>query len=98
VNNTREDRLGESEAILFGTGFGTGFGTVSDLFAGSGGMYVVGYDRGTIYRVTTGSGTASGAGWARANAAVPEPMALALLSPLVLAIRRVRSPLPPGEG
>jgi glucose/arabinose dehydrogenase len=48
--------------------FGSGFGSITDLTDGPGGMYVLAYDSGTVYRITTATGTSAVMG-----TMVPEP-------------------------
>ncbi len=89
ADSTDANRFLESEAITFAQEFGT----ISDLFAGPGGMYVVGFTNGQIYRITeSGSGlSAQSLGSARlVDAVLPEPMIGAFLAPLVLISRRRR--------
>lgn len=62
----------EQEAVIFGQGFGL----VSDLFPGPGGMYVIDYTDGILYRITTaGSLPASWNGLS----IVPEPQMIGLI-------------------
>ncbi|HMO25363.1 MAG TPA: PQQ-dependent sugar dehydrogenase, partial [Tepidisphaeraceae bacterium] len=49
VADNGDELLDEQDAIVFGQGFGL----VSDLFTGPGGMYVLDYSGGTLYRITT---------------------------------------------
>lgn len=80
ADNSNSNRFAEQDALLFGNDFGL----VSDLLVGPGGLYVVDFAGGTIYRITT-QPTAM-----RGSVRVPEPgwMAAAVSAAVMLVCRR----------
>ena len=70
VADNTSDLTGEQGQLSFGEGFGN----ITDLTDGPGGMYVLGYDSGTVYRITTATGTSAVMG-----TIVPEPQSLVLV-------------------
>lgn len=68
------DNTGDLTAEQGQLSFGEGFGNITDLTDGPGGMYVLGYDSGTVYRITTATGTSAVMG-----TIVPEPQSLVLV-------------------
>jgi len=68
ADNSSSDRFAEQDALIFGSDFGT----VTDLFAGPGGMYVVSLTNNTIYRITTTTGL-------QRPSIVPEPVGICLV-------------------
>jgi aldose sugar dehydrogenase len=89
ADSTDADRFLESEAITFGQEFGT----IGDLFAGPGGVYVVSFSNGAIYRITTADAgmTAQSLSLVRtADAVLPEPAMGSLIIGLGLLLGRRR--------
>lgn len=89
ADSTDANRFLESEPLTFAQELGT----IGDLFAGPGGMYVVSFGNGAIYRITTADVgmTAQSLGIVRtADAVLPEPTTLSVLAIGTLALRRRR--------
>ncbi len=89
ADGTDADRFGESAPITFAQEFGT----ITDLFAGPGGMYVVSFTNGAIYRITTtdpGLTPASLCEVRTLSAVLPEPSTLCILAIGVAVLRRRR--------
>lgn len=87
ADSTANNRFLESGSLTFGQEFGT----ITDLFAGAGGMYVLSLSHGTIYRITTAGATPSSIE-TRAMVA-PEPaLGSALLIAAVFMRRRRTKP------
>ena len=66
ADNSGGDLLAEQSSLVFSDGFGS----ITDMVVGPGGMYVVGYESGIIYRITTAPGATP---MAIASTLVPEP-------------------------
>jgi glucose/arabinose dehydrogenase len=79
ADNSSSSLFAEQGAIVWGSGFGT----VTDIKTAPGGMFVLSYDNGAIYRITTASPRASALG-----TIVPEPMCISPLALLFMALRR----------
>jgi glucose/arabinose dehydrogenase len=70
VADNTADPLAEQDSLIFGEGFGV----VTDLFAGPGGMYVVSYGNGALYRITTAGSGPQGLRLASLSSVpIPEP-------------------------
>jgi len=78
ADNSDTSKFGEQSSILFGSDFGT----ITDLAAGPGGMYVLSYTNGTLYRITTS--TATGLTAQSLEMAVPEPSAILMIGMIAL--------------
>lgn len=91
ADGTDANRFLESESLTFGQDFGT----ITDLISGPGGLYVLSYDNGALYRITPkvaaglyASGLITPAEFATASA-VPEPTAVLFLgAPALLLLKR----------
>ncbi|HEX8342278.1 MAG TPA: PQQ-dependent sugar dehydrogenase [Tepidisphaeraceae bacterium] len=75
ADSTDANRLAESEGVLFGRDFGT----ITELLPGPGGLYVLSFANGAIYRVTTTPDLAAASirHTFTADAVLPEPTSLA---------------------
>ncbi len=73
ADNTPAQLLKEQSSLIFGQGFNA----ITDLEPGPGGIYVLSYNNGIIYRITTTSTNATPS--LIASALVPEPTLLGLI-------------------
>ena len=72
ADNSGGDLLGEQSSLVFSDGYGS----ITDMVVGPSGMYVLAYESGIIYRITTAPGATP---MAIASTLVPEPGALVML-------------------
>jgi aldose sugar dehydrogenase len=90
ADNASDNLLAEQDDLIFGTGFGT----ITDLASGPGGLYVLSFTDGALYRITAKDASDAMLAMTSAQlAAVPEPLALcawALSLGVCLARRRRR--------
>ncbi|HEX3356216.1 MAG TPA: PQQ-dependent sugar dehydrogenase [Tepidisphaeraceae bacterium] len=88
ADNTSSQLLKEQSSLVFGQGFNA----ITDLEPGPGGMYVLSYNNGIIYRITTTSTNATPQ-LAIASTLIPEPQLIGLIciaAPIASSRRRRR--------
>ena len=81
ADNTADERFKEQSSLIFGSGFDA----ITDLTNGPGGMYVLSYDNGTVYRITTANRAME------FGTLVPEPGGILILMMALPFVRRKKA-------
>ena len=76
ADNTMASRFAEQDGVLFGKDFGT----ITDIVSGPGGIYVLSYTDGTLYRITNKPVASAAMAAMSFGAVVPEPTSFALVA------------------
>lgn len=86
ADNSADARFAGQDAILFGDNFGT----VTDLIAGPGGMYVLSYSNGKLYRITNNDAATISS--SMIGTVVPEPAGFFVIFSVMTFLTRRNAP------